>query len=122
MSKAINVSSRLTKAEAYNQSGSLMNLALDFTAEKGEATFALLQNQPNPFSNQTLIGFNLPETSFATLTIYDVAGRILKQYTGDFAKGYNEVSVSRSDLSATGLLFYKLETATETATKKMIVN
>ena len=122
LSKAINVSSRLTKAEAYNQSGSLMNLGLDFTAEKAEATFALLQNQPNPFSNQTLIGFNLPETSFATLTIYDVAGRILKQYTGDFAKGYNEVSVSRSDLSATGLLFYKLETATETATKKMIVN
>jgi len=39
---------------------------------------------------------------------------------GDFAKGYNAVTVDRSVLNATGVLYYTLETAKESATRKMI--
>ncbi|MEM1320679.1 MAG: T9SS type A sorting domain-containing protein, partial [Bacteroidota bacterium] len=83
--------------------------------------FALFQNQPNPFKDETVIGFNLPQASAATLTIYDVSGRVLKQYNGEYAQGYNEVSLNRSELSAAGVLYYTLETTTESATKKMIL-
>ena len=68
-----------------------------------------------------MIGFTLPEASKATLTIYDVAGRTLKMIRNDFAKGYNTVSINRSDLGSTGLLYYRLETKNDIATKKMIV-
>ncbi|MFK8102701.1 MAG: T9SS type A sorting domain-containing protein, partial [Saprospiraceae bacterium] len=57
----------------------------------------------------------------ASLKIYDVAGRVLKSVEGDFAKGYNEVSINRSELSGSGILYYELSTSKETATKKMLL-
>ena len=68
-----------------------------------------------------MIGFNLPEAGYAKLTIQDVAGKVLKVVDGTFGEGYNEVRVNSDDLGQTGVLYYTLETATETATKKMII-
>ena len=39
---------------------------------------------------------------------------------GDFAKGANAISVERSVLNTSGLLYYKLETVTDMATRKMM--
>ncbi|MEL6867797.1 MAG: T9SS type A sorting domain-containing protein, partial [Bacteroidota bacterium] len=61
------------------------------------------------------------QASSATLTVYDVAGRVLKQYEGDYAKGYNEISINRSELSGVGIMYYTLESADYSATKKMII-
>jgi hypothetical protein len=44
-----------------------------------------------------LIGFNLPEASAATLTVYDETGRMrISREKGDFAKGYNTVAIDRA--------------------------
>jgi len=83
--------------------------------------FELLQNKPNPFNESTLIGFNLPEATQATLRVFDVSGKTLKVINGDFARGYNEVSINRNELQATGVLYYQLDTDTDSATKKMIL-
>jgi len=123
LSEAISFNSQMTSSEAYNDDASLMNLGLEFNASSNLETpeFALLQNRPNPFNNETLIAFTLPESTTGTVTIYDVAGRVLKQYEGDFNKGFNEITVNRSDLSGSGLIYYQLETSTDVATMKMIV-
>jgi hypothetical protein len=124
LSKVLSVNSRYTAAEAYNAELELMGVAVEYNAENGvvaSADFSLFQNTPNPFKAETVIGFNLPEASSATLKVYDVAGRVLKTVEGEFAKGYNQVTINRSDLSATGVLYYTLETATDSATKKMIM-
>ncbi|MFT7606823.1 MAG: hypothetical protein ACI8VT_004426, partial [Saprospiraceae bacterium] len=39
----------------------------------------------------------------------------------DFAQGYNEVEISRADLSGAGVLYYQLDTENDSATKKMIL-
>ena len=123
LSEAISFNSQMTSSEAYDDDASLMNLGLEFNASSNLETpeFALLQNRPNPFNNETLIAFTLPESTTGTVTIYDVAGRVLKQYEGDFNKGFNEITVNRSDLSGSGLIYYQLETPTDVATMKMIV-
>jgi hypothetical protein len=82
--------------------------------------FELYQNQPNPFVNKTLIGFHLPEATEATLTIFDETGRMLFTQKGQFGKGYNAIAIDRALLNTTGMMYYKLETATDAATKKMI--
>jgi hypothetical protein len=82
--------------------------------------FELYQNQPNPFVNKTTIGFYLPEAAEATLSVFDGSGRMVYQQKGKFAKGENNVSLDRALLNTTGVLYYKLETATDSATKKMI--
>jgi hypothetical protein len=120
LSEMLNVNSRFTKAEAYNSNGELLNIALQFNGTEANG-FALYQNTPNPFNGATAIGFNLPEAGTATLTINDVAGRTLKVVQGEFAKGYNEVRLNASELSAVGVLYYTLKTADETATRKMVI-
>ena len=90
-------------------------------SELGANHFALYQNRPNPFGYKTAIGFTLPQSSETTLTILDPAGRVLKLVKGYFTAGYHQIVVDRKDLPAKGILFYRLETATDMAVKKMIL-
>ena len=123
LSNVLTVSSRYTAAEAY-AGDDLKDVALTFATDKGTivsgGSFELYQNKPNPFAEGTIISFNLPEASAATVTIYDVSGRVLQLISQDFARGYNEITVKRSDL-ATGVMYYQLDTETDSATKKMIM-
>ena len=82
--------------------------------------FELYQNEPNPFEDKTVIGFQLPAAAAATLTVYDAAGRVVFTQQGDYAKGYNAMVLDRSLLKTSGVLYYTLETATASATKKML--
>ncbi len=124
VSEVISINSRYTNAEAYT-GNDLMDVALVFNTEAGtvadNGTFELYQNTPNPFSDNTLIGFNLPAATRATLVVYDVQGRVLKFVSNDFAKGYNQISLDKGELNATGILYYELSTPTDTDTKKMII-
>jgi hypothetical protein len=121
LSDALTVNSRITAAEAYNSADQIHEVSLNFTNGVVETGFALYQNEPNPFRETTQVGFNLPEALSATLTVYDVTGKVLKIVEGDYVKGYNLVSLKKSDLKVTGVLYYQLDTEAFTATKKMIV-
>ncbi|MCB9289979.1 MAG: T9SS type A sorting domain-containing protein [Lewinellaceae bacterium] len=122
LSELLNVSSRITKAEAYKTNGDYMDVAVTFSGkEVASAGFELYQNTPNPFKGETLIGFNLPADDSVTLTISDVTGRVLRLVRLDGVKGYNNVVVNSNDLPAAGVLYYTVETAEYTATKKMII-
>ncbi len=114
------INSRYTESEAYSGSD-LFNVAIEFNGATAANGFDLYQNTPNPFKAETTIGFNLPEAGEVTLKVFDVSGRILRLVEIDGAKGFNSVNVNREGLNATGVLYYQLETATETATKKMII-
>jgi hypothetical protein len=121
LSEMLGVSSRITKAEGYSLSAGRMDVALRFDGKTiAGVGFELYQNQPNPFVNKTFIGFHLPEATTATLSVYDETGRLVYTQKGDFAKGYNAISLDRALINTTGVLYYTLETATDAATKKMI--
>ena len=120
LSEALSISSRYTVAEAYASNGDMQDVAIAFNGV--EATgFELYQNTPNPFAQTTTIGFNLPTAQAATITISDLSGKVVKVIEGDFAKGYNQVELTRNEVNASGILYYQLETATDSATKKMIL-
>ena len=121
LSDALTINSRITTAEAYNSADQIHDVSVNFTGGVSEAGFALLQNEPNPFMESTVVGFNLPEAMSATVTVYDVTGKLVKVVDGDYTKGYNEVTFKRADLTTTGVLYYQLDTEAFTATKKMIV-
>ncbi|MEM8906370.1 MAG: T9SS type A sorting domain-containing protein, partial [Bacteroidota bacterium] len=123
LSEVIELGSPYTSSEAYNDQTDLLNVNLDFgqTTVGTSPSFALDQNQPNPFKDQTTIGFHLPEATTATLTIYDVSGRVLLQQKGDYSAGYHQMAIDQANLKQSGLMYYTLKTATDSATKKMIV-
>ncbi|HMO40540.1 MAG TPA: T9SS type A sorting domain-containing protein, partial [Saprospiraceae bacterium] len=121
LSNVLGISSRYTVAEAYNTNSELMNVGIQFNSGTiANAGFELYQNTPNPFKGQTLIGFNLPEAGDATITVSDITGRVIKLVRGNYAQGYNQVTLNSSDLP-TGVLTYTLESGSFIATKKMVV-
>ncbi|MEM8907447.1 MAG: T9SS type A sorting domain-containing protein, partial [Bacteroidota bacterium] len=124
LSEILSINSNLTQAEAYSASGERMDIGLVFGQANGttKAPFALYQNQPNPFKSETLISFNLPEASKATLTIYDLSGRVVRQVTGEYSKGYQQVSIEAAELNGVGMYYYRLETDKHSAVRKMIVH
>ena len=120
----LSINSRYTKAVAYQDSEIAMNVKLNFQVADqliAANTLSLYQNNPNPFNRETNIGFNLPEATSATIEFYDVTGRQLFQISRNLDKGYHEISVSRADLNASGVIYYQLHTQYGTLTKKMIV-
>lgn len=124
LSDLLEITSNYTKAEAYHKNGELLDVLLEFH-ENGKVFAAdglqLFQNQPNPFAHTTTIGFSLPETCRATLTIYDVTGKSLLSTSGFYPKGYSEITIDKKALSTSGVLYYRLETAYGAAIKKMII-
>ncbi len=120
LSEAISVSSRVTTAAAYTANADQLDVNVSFN---GVATteFALFQNEPNPFENVTRIAFELPQAASATLTVFDVTGKVVSIVRGDFAQGVNTITLDKSDLNASGVMYYQLESGEFTATKKMIV-
>ncbi len=120
LSNLLSINSRYTTAEAYSQEGELMDVELTFNGAVSNV-FELYQNTPNPFNGETAIGFNLPEAGMATLKIQDVSGKVLSIIEREYAEGFHEVKINSNDLPSTGVLYYTLETANHTATKKMII-
>ncbi len=118
LAEAIKVTSRLTTAEAYTRDGQRFEIGLKFK-NAAPHLFELFQNKPNPSNGKTTIGFNLPQASTATLTIMDATGKTLRVMEGDYKAGYNEITIE--SLSVSGVLQYRLDTPTNSATKKMVV-
>jgi hypothetical protein len=122
LSDVLTIGSNLTYAEGYDAAGDSYSVNLSFnngTVSGNE--FALYQNEPNPSNSNTKIGFNLPEAAKATLSIYDVTGKLLRMVEGNYNAGYNAVMIEKSDLNANGVMYYRLDSGNNTATKKMII-
>jgi hypothetical protein len=123
VSESVYATSEVTNAQAYNAAGEVMNVGLNFIGKDGSAVqgFALYQNQPNPWATETIIGFNLPESMKAKVSIYDVTGKVIKVVERTFNKGYNAVTLNKGELPATGVMYYQLDAADFSDAKKMII-
>jgi len=114
-------------AEAYTSSyeqkglGLTFNSALSGTNDLTKGKIALYQNRPNPFGNETVIPFYLPEAMEVTLTISDISGKTVKVVNGDFAAGNHQVKLDNTQLPSTGVYFYRIDTELGSAVKKMVL-
>jgi hypothetical protein len=111
------------------ESGS-RDLTLIWRERLPEAT-ALLQNYPNPFNPETWIPFELNQDSDVSLTIYDVAGRLVQrldlgfQPAGTYLRRdraiYWDGRTQSGEQVASGTYFYTLKTEGYVSTQKMII-
>ena len=84
------------------------------------ANFGLAQNYPNPFNPSTTISFDLPKASQYSLTIYNVTGQSVAEFSGSAEAGTQKV-VWNASSNASGIYFYKLSAGSYSATKKMVL-
>lgn len=85
------------------------------------ASFALLQNFPNPFNPGTTIAFELPRACHVTLTVFDILGRHVSVLVNDEkSSGHHEVKFKGNGLS-TGVYLYRLQAGDVASTKRMLL-
>ncbi len=123
LSDVLTINSEVTNAEIYNSNLETMDINVKYNTEANIYAdgYELMQNTPNPFAEQTMISFVLPNASDATLSVFDVTGKLIKISTGSFDKGLNSIELNKSELGTSGVLFYTLETEGFTDTKRMVV-
>lgn len=118
---AIQISSLVTEARAYER-GQAKIIGLEFNNLLSDANnFELYQNRPNPFTDETIIGFRLAEDSEVTLTVFDVTGKVVRTFDGKFNSGYNELRLNDLGDWTGQVYYYRLDTEGFSATKKMIL-
>ncbi len=115
--EAIQLSSMITKAEAYNQ---YLQVA-DIQLSSYDSEIILFQNEPNPFVDNTNIRFSLPEENTVRLTIYDVQGKQLYNSSAYYGKGQHTVSISSEILTGPGMYYYQIDVADFSQSQKMIL-
>lgn len=83
--------------------------------------YSLSQNYPNPFNPVTKFEFELPVSSDVKISIYDISGRVVNDYSAEnLSAGKYQYEFSGADLSS-GVYFYKLVSDGFTAVRKMVL-
>ena len=106
-----------------------VSLALEVVPHPG--TTVLLQNYPNPFNPETWIPYQLSEAAVVTITIYDVAGKVVRALDlGHQAAGFYQSRSQaaywdgRNNLNervASGIYFYHIQAGEFSATRRMLI-
>jgi len=87
--------------------GAAVNTSSSDPLSSDDATSALFQNAPNPFTEETSISYSLVENvGSATLFIYDMSGKQLRSYILH-ERGYSKINIIGGELDA-GMYMYSL--------------
>jgi len=121
ISEYINISSAITKAEAYDDQLKVMEIGLRFNNESLQQ-MQVYQNQPNPFTDETAIRFYLPEDSDIDITVYDTNGKIITNEYGHYSKGMNSITLQKDVFNYQGIYFFKITKDEISVVKKMILS
>jgi hypothetical protein len=116
----ITMSDKIARAEAYTSQDDILDVRLAGRTSGQDLEFALYQNEPNPWSSSTAISFDLPEAGKATVTLFDMTGKVIKVIEGDYKPGHHTIQLYKKDLSAQGVLYYRLDSGNYSAAKKML--
>ena len=95
-----------------------------FVQEESLQPFALEQNAPNPFAEQTYIKFKLHEPTQVTLEIFDQYGQKVSvlEKKKVLSKGKYVYSFNAQESNASpGIYFFRLKTPAKTLQKKMMI-
>ncbi len=83
--------------------------------------FKLEQNYPNPFNPNTIIKFQIKDSRFVTIKVYDILGREITTLINEKkSPGIYEVSFDGSNF-ASGVYFYRIQAGDFVRVKRMVL-
>lgn len=119
----VNGNIELVESQFSDANGGL--LSVEAASATIPTEYALLQNYPNPFNAGTVIPFTMTKDGEYSLTIYNVAGQVVRTFAGMGHLGTNNLEWNGRTAdgieAATGMYFYRVTTPEFTATKKMVL-
>ena len=95
-------------------------------SERAPTSYALLQNQPNPFASKTEFRYLIAAAGNTTLRVHGTAGRLVKTLVSEQQEpGYYSVDWDRKDETgrpvSAGVYVYRLVSGDFSRTMKMVV-
>lgn len=111
---------QVTGQEVVYPEFDVITISLNSNTPELPTEYALSQNYPNPFNPTTTIAFALATAGEYNLSIFNVLGQTVDQFTGFSESGDISVEWDASSYSS-GVYFYKLTSGTFTETKKMML-
>jgi len=86
-----------------------------------KASVELLPNQPNPFNPVTTIRFVVPEKIRVTISVHDVAGRLVAMLADDVQEpGVHELTWNATGV-ASGVYFARMHAGKTDVSRKMVL-
>jgi hypothetical protein len=81
----------------------------------------LFHNYPNPFSNNTIIGFQVKTPQHVNLSVFDLFGHQVAVLVDDYrSEGYYNIDFNASSLSS-GIYYFHIQSGSFSETQKMII-
>jgi hypothetical protein len=101
--------------------GKPMSWMIRFEKEPAHDLVKLLQNKPNPFDNETVLSFYLKYPTQVSISVMDMAGRVVYQRSGQFDAGTTDISIHKNILGGSGVYMYRLDAPGFSETKRMVL-
>ncbi len=119
----ISLDHKVLVSEMYNEEEETFDLRLRWDAEDvawiaEEVT--LHQNRPNPWGDETIIPFEIPQAGEVALSITNAVGEEILLMTNEFAAGMQQFTI-RNDGWPQGLYYYTIRTGDVQLTKTMLI-
>ncbi len=124
----ITLSNTRMAPEAFNKSGTMFNIQLDYAhpymvpvLESDTNPITMIGNSPNPFVEMTILHFALDRATHATLRVFDTDGALVHTQNGFFEKGAQMFLLKKEDLGHTGVYHCRIDTELGSVTRKVIM-
>jgi hypothetical protein len=91
-----------------------------FEIEPIGLSYAVHQNEPNPFRNQTFVPYQIPEDMEVMISVFDSYGNQVYSIKEQCKAGMGKMILDLSNLHQDGIYYYRMDAGTFSATKKMI--
>ncbi len=123
ISEMVELDRTFMTSEIYDDAEDVYNLSLDWKDEnatpKGEEV-ELHQNRPNPWDEETIIPFELPERGEVTLSITNALGVEMTTINLEFSAGKQQYKITNESWPA-GLYYYTIKYGDVQLTKTMLI-
>ena len=108
-----------------SDTGEIITTSVDEKNQTPES-IPLIKTYPNPFNPSTTIEFTLPESGFASVTIYSMAGQKIRELTADYLPAGTHTLTwdgkdTRGNAVSSGIYITHLEAGKHTATGRMVL-
>ncbi len=83
--------------------------------------FSLAQNYPNPFNPSTSIKFEIPQSGFVSITVFNLLGEKVASLVSERLNAGKYITKWNASISASGVYFYRLQVGDFSLTKKLVL-
>lgn len=116
----VRMSNEVISNEIYNEDFEVY--AIKSISEDVTQEVVLHQNRPNPFEDETLIDFEIPNADEVTFELFDINGKRVYSRANTYPAGKHQIKVSSQDIGLNkGIYYYQIHTQQRSLIRKMII-